>query len=113
MSGEERISADHERTGSHLHNGGESDIDLAFSGGFYNIDLHALAATCFLRVSNDEFGGRYAGVHQQGDHSGMWQQVGKKFERLPISSVVRKLTPVRLPSGRARLAMRPAATGLA
>ncbi len=108
---EERIGADDERAGMQLDEGGESGVDLAFGAGLQDMELHPLRARRFLHVSHDALGSRIVRVHEQGDHPGLGNQLGKQLEPLGRQLACMMLTPVRLPPGRARLATRPAATG--
>ena len=108
---EERIGADEERAGLQLDEGGEGGVDLAFGAGLQDMELHPLRARRFLHVSHHALGTRIVRVHQQGDHAGLGNQLGKQLQPLGHQLGDRMLKPVRLPPGRARLATRPAATG--
>src|SRR6266566_4469433 len=86
--------------------GCESGADLAFDTGLQDRELHRLCTRHILHVSNDALGTWTVRVHEQGDHLGVGNQLGKQLEPLG-----RK--PVRLPPGRARVATSPAPTGSA
>jgi hypothetical protein len=76
---EEHVAADDERPGSQL-DGGEGGVDLAFAAGLPDIELHPLRVRRFPHVSDDAFGIRIVRVHQQGDHPGLGNQLGKQLE---------------------------------
>ena len=57
--------------------GCESGVDLAFGAGLQHWELHRLHARRFLHVSNIALGIRIVRVHEQGDHAGLRNQLGK------------------------------------
>ena len=65
-----------------LDEGRESGVDLAFGAGLQDMELHPLCARRFLHVSDDALGLRIVRVHQQGDHPGLGNQLGKQLEPL-------------------------------
>jgi hypothetical protein len=62
--------------------GGERDVDLALGAGLQDRELHPLRTRRFLHVSDEALGSRVVRVHQQGDHPGLRNQLGKQLEPL-------------------------------
>ena len=79
---EERIAGDDERAGMQLDEGGEGGVDLAFGAGLQDMELHPLRARRFLHVSHHALGIRIVRVHEQGDHPGLGNQLGKQLKPL-------------------------------
>ena len=106
---EERVAADDERAGLQLRRGSRKRRRSRFRcwpSGHRSCTPFVRAASCTSRIIG--LGSRIVRVHEQGDHLGLGSQLGKQLEPLGVQLVVRMLTPVRLPPGRARLATRPA-----
>ena len=62
--------------------GRESGVDLAFSTGLQNRELHPLGAGRFLYVSHLGLGTRIVRVHEQGDHAGLGNKLGQQLKPL-------------------------------
>ena len=79
---EEWIGADDERAGLQLDKGREGGLDVALGAGLQDMELHPLRARRFLHVSDHALGARIVRVHEQGDHPGLGNQLGKQLEPL-------------------------------
>ena len=67
-----------------LDEGGKGGVDLAFGAGLQDMELHPLRVRRFLYVPDDALGDRIVRVHEQGDHAGLGNQLGKQLEPLGI-----------------------------
>ena len=91
---------------------GEGRIDLAAGAGVNDLDLQPHGAGGRFHVSQRGLGSRSIGrIDEHGHTSGSGHQFAQEFQPLCRQLATKKLTPVRLPPGRARLATRPSLTG--
>src|SRR5215472_14119232 len=79
---DEPIGVDDEPDGMQPVEGREGGVDFGFGAGFQDRKLHLLHEGCFLRVSDDPLGIRIVRVHQQSDHAGLRNQLGKQLDQL-------------------------------
>src|SRR5262249_33774577 len=101
---EERVRLHSERTRSRLGKGGQGPVDLGPGGGLQDLKLH-----CMALMRRAVWG--WAGFTSKPSTLAWGTSSDSSSSRLGISSAVKKLTPVRLPPGRARLVISPAVTG--
>ena len=79
----ERIGADDKRGGIQLDEGCEGGVDLAFVAGLQDMELHPLRAApprCMSPMMRSAFA--HCRVHEQSDHLGLGNQLGKQLEPL-------------------------------
>jgi hypothetical protein len=101
---EERIGADDERAGIQLDEGGEDAFEFVLGAGLQDMELYPFRLRRHLNLAYVALGIRIVGVHEQGDQPGLGTSSESSSSRLGVRSLVRGLTPVMLPPGRARLA---------
>ena len=80
---EERVVADEKRAGVLLDKGGEGGVEFVFGAGLQDMELQPLSraplpATSLIMRSV----AKSVRVHEQGDHLGLRNQVGKQLEPL-------------------------------
>ena len=111
-AGEEAVGGDEEGIGALAREGGESRIDLAAGAGVEDLNLQSEGAGGFRYVSQRGLGGRsLAGLTSTAMRTALGTISCSSPSRLATSSATKKLMPVALPPGRARLATRPSLTG--
>ena len=89
-----------------LGEGGEGGVDLAFGAGLQDMELHPLRLCRFLHVSHHVLDKRNVRVHEQGDHLGLGNQLGKQLKPLWV-----QIGSEEADARGARLATRPSPTG--
>jgi hypothetical protein len=60
----------------------EGSVDLAFSTGLQNLELHSLRACCLLHVSDHGLAIPIVRVYEQGERPSLRNQLGKQFQPL-------------------------------
>src|SRR5262249_19261587 len=111
-AGEKGIAADKQRVELLAHESCECCIDLAAAGSPEDLDLQPDVARRRFHVSRRGLRvGRMGRIDQHGNAGGSRHQLMHESQPLCHSSRLKKLIPVRLPPGRARLATRPSLTG--
>ena len=109
---EKGVGADEEGVGPLAHKSCEGRIDLAAGAGVEDLDLQPHGAGSRFHVSHRGLGSRGIGrIDEHGHTSGRGHQFAQEFQPLCRQLPLKKLIPVRLPPGRARLATRPSLTG--
>src|SRR5262249_21386511 len=108
---EERIRVDEESVSLLAHKSRESLIDLAAGAGFENPALQPHGAGSGINVSQCGLGIARARIDEHDNMGGIGHQLTQQSQPLCVNSTVKKLIPVRLPPGRARLVTRPSLTG--
>ena len=81
------------------------------AAGVEDLDLQPHGARSRFHVSQRDLGVSIGRIDEHGHSSGCGHQLTQELQPLCRQLAVRKLTPVRLPPGRARLATRPSLTG--
>src|SRR5262249_47826471 len=109
---EECIAADEEGIWALALKGGEGRIDLADSRGVENLKLQpdGGAASCTIR-NWDSVDEALAGLRSTATRTALGTKSCRSRGRFAASPALKKLIPVTLPPGRARLATRPSLTG--
>src|SRR6516165_1592038 len=113
MAQEKGIRVDEKRIGPLAHKSIEGCIDLAAGSGLEDHDLQPNGTRSRCHVSQRRLRSRcISRVYKYGNTSGRGHPNSRRSSsRFAANSPARKLTPVRLPPGRARLATRPSLTG--
>src|ERR1700746_4042152 len=83
---------------------------ISFGAGLQDIELRAVRARRLLQISHHALSLRTLRVHQQGDHPGQRDQLGKQFEPLGVQ-LDDENADAREVFRRERLATRPSSTG--
>ena len=104
---------DEERVGPVAPKICEGRVDLAAGAGVENLDLQPDGASSRLHVSQCGFGKAGIGRIDEHGNSRLLRAPASRrsSSRFATNSTVRRLIPVRLPPGRARLATSPSSTG--
>ena len=111
-AGEECVGGDEEGIGALARKGGKGRIDLAARAGVEDMDLQPDDAGGFLHVPQRGLGARaLAGLRSTATRTALGTSSCRSPSRLATTSSEKKLMPVALPPGRARLATRPSLTG--
>ena len=111
-AGEKGVGADEKRVGPLAHKRREGHIDLAAGAGVEDLDLQPHGASSRLHVSQRGLRSRaLAGLTSTATRVAAGTSSRRSSSRFATNSAVKKLMPVRLPPGRARLATRPSLTG--
>ena len=106
------VAADEEGVGPLAHKSREGRIDLAAGAGNENLDLQPHGASAASKSLNvDSVLDALAGLTSTATRVAAGTSSRSSPSRFAANSVLKKLTPVRLPPGRARLATRPSLTG--
>ena len=79
---EQSIGTDEDRIGGRGDEGSEGGVDLVFAGRREDMELPPPAARRFLRIACLALGALVVGVHQQGDHLGLPNQLRNQIEPL-------------------------------
>ena len=109
---EEGIAADEEGVGPLAHKSCEGRIDLAAGAGVEDLDLQPHGAGSRFHVSQRGLGiGSMVGLTSTATRAAAGTSSRRSSSRFAANSPMKKLIPVRLPPGRARLATRPSLTG--
>ena len=111
-AGEKRAAADEQRVGPLARKSHEGCIDLAAGAGVEHLDLQPHGAGRHFHVPQRGLGNRHsAGLSSTATRVAAGTSSRSSSSRFAANSAEKKLTPVRLPPGRARLATRPSLTG--
>ena len=105
-------AADEKRVGPLAHKRCEGRIDLAAGVGvdtWIFSPMARVAASTSLNMPSVSVA--FAGLNEHGNASSRGYQLTQEFQPLGHNSLLKKLMPVALPPGRARLATRPSLTG--
>src|SRR5262249_24443638 len=89
----------------------EGQIDLANCAGLLDLDLQSHGTSSRFHLSQYDLRVGIGRIDKHGHPGGCGHQLAQKCQPFAASSAARKLTPVTLPLGRARLATMPALTG--
>ena len=109
---EKGVGADEEGVGPLAHKSCEGRIDLAAGAGVEDLDLQPHGARSRFHVSQCGLGiVALAGLTSTATRAAPGTSSRRSSSRFAANSHVKKLIPVRLPPGRARLATRPSLTG--
>jgi len=109
---EKTILADKEDVGPLTHKTCEGRIDLAAGAGVEDLDLQSDGARSSFHVSQRGLRTRCSGRIDEHCHTSRSRhQSRKSSSRFVVNSLLKKLVPVRLPPGLARLVTRPSPTG--
>jgi ABC transporter substrate binding protein len=108
---EEGVATDKESPGSVAQERCEGRIDLAAGAGADDLDLKPNGAGSRYHILQRGPGSEIGGIKEHGNSSGCGTRSRRSSSRFAVNSPVKKLTPVKLPPGRARLATRPSLTG--
>ena len=109
---EERVGANEKCVGPVAHEGSEGRLDLAAGAGVEDLNLQSDGACRFRYLSQRGLGdGSIGRINQHGDTNRLGHQLVQQTQPLDLDLGGKKLMPVALPPGRARLATRPNLTG--
>ena len=110
--GEERVRADKEGVGPLSHERCVGSIDVLTGTGIVKLSLQPEDASSRFKVAARGLRPPNVGrIDKYGEPRGSGHQLKQSPSRFAITSAVKKLIPVALPPGRARLATRPSLTG--
>src|SRR5262249_36550906 len=110
--GEEPVRTDEKGVGTIECHGGEGRFDLAAGAGVENLNLKPDCAGRFRHISYvDSVLMALVGLTSTATRTALGTSSRNSPSRLARTSEVKKLMPVALPPGRARLATKPCATG--
>src|SRR5262249_23538123 len=109
---EEGVDTDQKSIGPFTRKRCESFVDLADCAGVDDLNLQPDSASCGFQVSQRRVDNRWmSGLTSTATRLAAGTSSRRSSNRFAVNSPVKKLTPVRLPPGRARLATRPSLTG--
>src|SRR5262245_19485038 len=110
---EEPVGGDEESVGPVEHEGAEGRLDLAAGAGLEDRNLQSEGARAASGISRSvpSIAEGLAGLTSTAIRTALGTRSCKSPSRLATVSWLKKLTPVALPPGRARLATRPILTG--
>src|SRR5262249_52120435 len=109
---EKRVGANEECVGPLAHQTCEGRIDLPAGAGIEDLDFQSYRASASTPLSVVSGAGQ-AGLTSTATRVAAGTSSRRSSSRFAVNSIVRRLIPVRFPSGRARLATRPSLTGSA
>jgi hypothetical protein len=111
-AGEKGVATAEDRVRALTHKICKGGIDLAAGASIEDLNLHSHAARSGLYLSHCGLGNRrIARVDEYSKTPDAGYQLPQEFSRFVTTSAPKKLIPVRLPPGRARLETRPSLTG--
>src|SRR5215831_8289525 len=108
---EKAIAADEKRVGPLAHKSCKGRVDLPTVAGLEDLELQPHSASSRFHVSQRSLGSGISRIDEHGHTSGAGHQLTSSSSRFAVTSTLKKLIPVKLPPGRARLATSPSLTG--